>query len=169
MYSSDKYFFELIIHGNKKQSISALKYINSSQLKSLKIIASDILEGKIPLSPNQVKKLKGSAYFIRNLARKKVINNKTLIQHFSIVKILLEIKFDYVETCAKISSHSFGRMGKGQRPKYERNETSSSEYSSSGESEIFSEESEYCYESKGRRKSSENRSNVQEFECSETK
>ena len=58
MCSSDKYFFQFILHGNKKQTISGLKYINTSQFKFLKKIASDILDGHIPLSSNQIKLLK---------------------------------------------------------------------------------------------------------------
>ena len=78
MNGSDKYFFQLLIHGNKKQTTSALKYITISQLKTLKKIASDILNGHIPLSLNQVKKLKQSACFIRHLGTKKSIHSNKL-------------------------------------------------------------------------------------------
>ena len=73
MHVSDKYFFQLIIHGNKKQTISALKYITTFQLKILKKIASDILDGHIPLSSNEVKKTKMKCIFHTKF-RKKEIN-----------------------------------------------------------------------------------------------
>ena len=178
MYSSDKYFFQFILHGNKKQTISGLKYINTSQFKFLKKIASDILDGYIPLSSNQIKVLKKSASFIRSLARKRTIHNKNLIKYYNIVKKLLKIKFDYVESCLKVSSHSIGRMGKNKRQKYERNETSSSEFTSSGESEYFSNESDSEKESEWKReylsdtesndeKQFCSKSNVQRFKSSE--
>ena len=87
MYSSDKYFFQFIFHGNKKQTISGLKYINTSQFKFLKKIGSDILDRHIPLSSNQIKLLKKSASFIRSLARKRTIHNKNLIKYYNIGKL----------------------------------------------------------------------------------
>ena len=89
MNGSDKYFFQLLIHGSKKQGSLALKYITTSQLKTLKKIAFDILNGHIPLSLNQVKKLKKSACFIRNLGTKKSIHSNNLIKNYNIVKKLL--------------------------------------------------------------------------------
>ena len=142
MYSSDKYFLDFILHGNKKQSIATLKNINSSQINTLKKIAIDLLEGHIPLSSNQIKVLKKSAHFIRTLAWKRTIHKNILVKNYNIVKKLLKIKFDYAESCSKVSTCSLGRMGKNKRQKYERNETSSSEFTSSGESEYFSNESD---------------------------
>ena len=142
MHVSDKYFFQLIIHGNKKQTISALKYITTFQFKILKKIASDILDGHIPLSSNEVKKLKQSAFFIRNLGRKKSIHTNNLIKNYNIIKKILKIKFDHVESCTKVNTCTIRRMGKNKRQKYERNQTSSSEFTSSEESEYFSNESE---------------------------
>ena len=162
MNASDKYFFQLLIHGNKKQTISALKYINISQFKTLKKIASDILSGHIPLSLNQVKKLKRSASFIRNLGTKKSIHSNTLIKNYNIVKKLLKIKFDYVESCEKVSAYTIRRKGKNKRQKYERNETSSSEFTSSEESEHFSNESED--EKEGTSESEREREDISESE-----
>ena len=54
----------------------------------------------------------------------------------------MKIKFDHVESCTKVSTYIIRRMGKNKRQKYERNQTSSSEFTSSEESEYFSNESE---------------------------
>ena len=89
----------------KVKNIKLSKFINKSQYYLLKKIATNILEGVIPLKKNQLKHLRNSKIFIRKLAEGK-IKKSELLHYYTITCYIVKIALEYYETHSKISTSS---------------------------------------------------------------
>ena len=114
MNEIDRYYFLLLVNStNKKQKISLLKSINTSQYKILKEIAFKILNEIILIDKKQFKKLSKYKTFIRKLGNNKV-SGQVLGKNYSIVIDIIRIGLQYNEICTEICSGSKRRVGKNK-------------------------------------------------------
>ena len=102
----------------------------------LKKIATNILEGVIPLKKNQLKHLRNSKIFIRKLAEGKVKKSE-LLRYYTITCYIVKIALEHYETHSKINTSSNRKVGRNRRR--ECCERSFSENSSFDESTISPE------------------------------
>ena len=146
MFPSDNNFFELLAYSkDKKQKKNIIKFINKSQLKVLKNIAKEILNGKIQLRKIQFNILKNKKTFLRKLSEGK-IKIKDLSHEDRVICLIVKIALENYETRSKISSSTNRKVGKNRRQTFsERSDSevsSPEEYLSSDESYYSSEESQ---------------------------
>ena len=160
MFPKKNYFLQYLAYGkDKKQKYYILKYINKFQYNLLKIIAVNILSGKIPLKRNQIQQLKKFKLVIRQLSEGK-LKIYNLANNYSTIVYMVKISLKHNETCSKISIGSNRRMGKSKSKRYEfkrsASSTSESNQSRSSEgSEISSSSSEKNTERNGREEKEE--------------
>ena len=158
----EKYFLKLLRNDkNKTQSRKLVMYMNTSQFKSLKTIALDILTEKIPLTNSEFNKLFQHKTFIRNLAWGQVSRN-SLARKITVISLLVRIALNKYASHSKVSTFTSRRLGKNKRQTYERSETSDS--SSSESSEISSSESANSIISKRDGENFEEKSSGEEIE-----
>ena len=146
MFPSENYFFQLLAYAeDHKQKRNIIKFINKSQLNTLKQISKKILNGEIPLNNVQYRGLERRKLFLRRLSKGK-IRNTDLLRNFITVCYIVKISLKHYEKRPKISSRTCGKVGKNRR-QYSR-ETSVSDISyseecfSSDESHFPGDESE---------------------------
>ena len=148
-----KHFLQFLVNcSNKKQNTNILKFIDNEQLKILQQISKNILDGNIPLTSKEFHDLYHHKIFLRKLRSGKISIKKILVQKYLIICKLVKI---FLKHDAKISSSTFGTMGKNKRSK-NTSERSDCESSSSESSEFQSseEEEEFTNESEGERENS---------------
>ena len=131
MFPKDNFFLQLLAYGkDKSQKFQIIKFINKSQYYLLKKIATNILEGVIPLKKNQLKHLRNSKIFMRKVAEGKVKKSE-LLHYYTITCYIVKITLEHYETHSKISTSSNRKVGRNRRQ--ECCERSFSENSSSDE------------------------------------
>ena len=130
---TERYYFELLIHGNNvKQKSAVLKAITEQQYRLLKCIANDILDEIIPLNKKQFEILVQYKEFIRKLSSKKISKPQLVVNIEAIIEIL---KVVYTEnemgkqTCTS-TNRGMGKSkeisSKEKSIKYHRRRTSTS-------------------------------------------
>ena len=146
-----KHFLQFLVNSsNKKQNTNILKFIDNEQLKILQQIIKNILDGNVPLTSKEFHDLSHHQIFLRKLRSGK-ISKKILIQKYLVICKLVKI---FLKHDAKISSSTFGIMGKNKRSK-NTSERSDCESSSSESSEFqSSEEEEFTNESEEEKENS---------------
>ena len=144
MFPKEKSFLELLAYGkDKRQKYQVIKFINKSEYYFLKKIATNILQGIIPLKI-QLNHLKSSKILIRKLAERKVASSD-LVHHCMSISYIVKIALEHYEKCSKTSTGSNQKMETNRRQQsYERSfsENSSSDESASSQESNFSSESE---------------------------
>ena len=112
MFPSENYFFQLLAYAkDHKQKRNITKFINKSQLNTLKQISKKILNGEIPLNNVQYRGLERRKLFLRRLSKGK-IRNTDLLHNFITVCYIVKISLKHYEKCPKISSRTCGKVGK---------------------------------------------------------
>lgn len=170
----DQLFFDFLIkNSDKKQNIQLIKFITKQQLKSLKVIATQILNQTIIISKSEYKKLVKSKSFIRKLGVGKVTTNN-LIKNYNIVLEIIKIGLKYYETNAKTCFNSNRKLEQNKRKisryitkskseGYCSSETLSSSSSERNESESESESSTSNEEEEEKNENTEDENEKENF------
>ena len=91
MFPKERSFLELLAYGkDKRQKYQVIKFINKSQYYFLKKIATNILQGIIPLKKHQLNHLKSSKILIRKLAEGRVASSD-LVRHCMSISYIVKI------------------------------------------------------------------------------
>ena len=145
MFPKERSFIELLAYGkDKSQKYQVIKFINKSQYYFLKKIATNILQGIIPLKKHQLNHLKSSKILIRKLAEGRVASSD-LVCHCMSISYIVKIALEHYEKRSKTSTGSNQKMETNRRQQsYERSFSlnSSSDVSASSQESNFSTESE---------------------------
>ena len=141
MFPIETNFFELLAYSKDlTQKKNIIRFITKSQYNVIKNIAKNILNGDIHLTNIQFRILKNKKLFLRKLSEGKIKINY-LSQECSTVCYIIKLGLEHYETHAKISTHTYRKMGKNRRQN--SRERSFSEISSSDEYSSYEEASEF--------------------------
>ena len=106
MIPKERSFLELLAYGkDKRQKYQVIKFINKSQYYFLKKIATNILQGIIPLKKHQLNHLKSSKILIRKLAEGRVTSSD-LVRHCMSISYIVKIALEHYEKRSKTSTGS---------------------------------------------------------------
>ena len=106
MFPKERSFLELLAYGkDKRQKYQVIKFINKSQYYFLKKIATNILQGIIPLKKHQLNHLKSSKILIRKLAEGRVASSD-LVHHCMSISYIVKIALEHYEKHSKTSTGS---------------------------------------------------------------
>lgn len=86
-----KQFFTLLSNSNRRQQKALIKTASRQQLLALKEIVVNLLQGNVPLSPNQKDSLKKYKRALRHIANKYLSREKIATYIDVIVKVLIAI------------------------------------------------------------------------------
>ena len=106
MFPKERSFLELLAYGkDKRQKYQVIKFKKTNHSNILKKIATNILQGIIPLKKHQLNHLKSSKILIRKLAEGRVASSD-LVRHCMSISYIVKIALEHYEKCSKTSTGS---------------------------------------------------------------